>query len=58
MDWQDAVSGHCRNLETLAGLLAASDETLEPGLVANAGYLLGGEIRQVRALLAELGEAR
>jgi hypothetical protein len=59
VEWVDTFHGHCQNLETLAGLLAASDDTLAPELVANAGHLLGREIRQVRALLDQLGkEAR
>ena len=50
--WWDILDDHCHNLATLAGLLAASDETLDPDLASSTGYLLDREIRQMQAALA------
>jgi hypothetical protein len=51
------MNDRCRNLATLAGLLIARAEPLDEDLAGGAGWLIEQEVRQVRALLAQLGKA-
>lgn len=53
------MDDRCRNLTTLAGLLAARAEPLDEDLAGGAGWLIEQEVRQMRALLDRWGkEAR
>ncbi|MBM3883960.1 MAG: hypothetical protein FJ387_30360 [Verrucomicrobia bacterium] len=52
----DALDDRCRNLETLAGLLVSRAEPLSEDLAGGAGWLIEQEVRQVRALLDQLGK--
>ena len=47
----DAVDERCLTITTLAGLLEACGEPLEPKLTARTGLLVGREAKQIRTLL-------
>jgi hypothetical protein len=51
LDTLDAVNERCLTITTLAGLLEACGEPLEPKLMARTGLLVGREARQIRTLL-------
>jgi hypothetical protein len=55
-DAADQAFSRCRNIETTAGLLAASGQQegaqpLEVDLVAHAGWMINFEARRLRALM-------
>lgn len=59
VDLLEEANDSCLNLETLAGLLAATGqqagtELIELRLVANTGALIGEETRRLQKLLAAL----
>ena len=51
LDTLDAVHERCRAITTLAGLLEACGEPLEPELTARTGLLVGREAKQIQTLL-------
>ena len=60
LDALDAVNDRFTNIATVTGLLEAVDdpETLNARLAANAGSLIAGEMRQVKALVDQALEAK
>ncbi|MGH9592139.1 MAG: hypothetical protein ACRD5L_03545 [Bryobacteraceae bacterium] len=60
LDALDAAHERCARIETLAGLLnACSDpEAMDARLAGRAGYFIEEDLRQVKALLAELEKGR
>jgi hypothetical protein len=58
LDALDAIDERCARIETMAGLLRACDEPEEMNvkLAAQAGAFMADDLREVKALLAELGK--
>lgn len=61
-DWLaalDAVDERCARIETLAGLLyaCADPSAMDARLAGRAGYFIEEDLREVKALLAQLGKA-
>ena len=54
MDWRDEMNDHCRRLDTLAELLEACGQPLEPEAAEGIGYSVRQEVEAVKTLLAEL----
>jgi formate dehydrogenase maturation protein FdhE len=59
VDWMDAAVNHCWRLDTLAELLQACGQPMEPAVLEGVGHLVSREVESLQTLLDELGkEAR
>jgi len=58
VDWIDAADDHCWQLGTLAKLLEACGQPMDPEVLEGVGHLVSQEVRALKALVDELEAAR
>ena len=51
VDWLDAAGDHCFRLDTLAELLAACGQPVEPEVLEGVGHLVRREVKALQTLL-------
>jgi hypothetical protein len=58
VDWRDDMNNHCRRLDTLAELLEACGQPLEPAAAEGIGYSVRQEVEAMKVLLNQLEPPR